>query len=87
MLCSKIARQFLVTKSPLTHLAALPARHLTTAQTSDEAPKPIDPADFKALEERLKLAEASTADFKDKYMRALAETENVRNRMIKVSCT
>lgn len=54
------------------------------SESAEAQVKPIDPAEFKALEEKLKLSESNTADFKDKYIRALAETENVRNRMIKV---
>lgn len=50
---------------------------------AEQPPKPIDPAEFKALEEKLKKAETDVSELKDKYVRALAETENVRNRMIK----
>lgn len=61
----------------------------TTAESNTEEPKVeeqkvIDPAEFKALEEKLAKSEADVMELKDKYMRALAETENVRNRMIKV---
>ncbi len=89
MICTRIARNLLTSQLRNT---AIPVRLLTTAEStpsnlgteSSENNKQIDPAEFKALEERLKLAESSSAEFKDKYIRALAETENVRNRMVKV---
>lgn len=60
-----------------------PAAETAEAQQQQQQ-QVIDPAEFKALEEKLVKAETSAADFKDRYMRALAETENVRTRMVKV---
>ena len=39
--------------------------------------------ELKSLKESLTQRDAEIKDFKDKYMRALAETENIRTRMIK----
>ena len=96
---STIAKQFLMQTPQVSRsLVARTASCLySTQQTPSESSanpenpesqqqqaKAIDPAEFKALEERLAKAEAGVLDFKDRYMRALAETENVRARMTKV---
>lgn len=51
------------------------------AHTEQKSEKPE--ADLKALEEKLSNSESQVLDFKDKYLRAMAETENVRVRMRK----
>jgi molecular chaperone GrpE (heat shock protein) len=51
---------------------------------TDQAKEGELAAQIKTLEEKLAKSEASSADFKDRYMRALAETENVRVRMNKL---
>lgn len=47
---------------------------------NDAAAEPQTPAEERSLEERLAAAEAEAADYKDRLLRALAETENVRRR-------
>jgi molecular chaperone GrpE len=75
----------ILSKTQLLNITKSASVLLSTSTSEPEAePKPIDPAEFKQLEEKLAKAEASVADFKDRYMRSLAETENVRVRMNKM---
>jgi molecular chaperone GrpE len=55
------------------------------AQQQDQAGKVENKEsnELKALQEKLNKSQTEMADFKDRYLRAMAETENVRVRMLK----
>lgn len=55
------------------------------AQQQDQAGKveSKESNELKALQEKLTKCQTEMADFKDRYLRAMAETENVRVRMLK----
>ena len=51
-----------------------------TQAGAGEAPRPMNPLDAAAWEEELAKARAEAEDFRERYMRAVAETENARRR-------
>jgi molecular chaperone GrpE len=51
-----------------------------TANTSGQPVEETNPGDLQALQTALEAADAKAAEYKDLYMRALAELDNVRKR-------
>lgn len=75
-----------------TSLSQALKRYLSTSSTDSQASSPPETptkapaeldAELKQLRETMSARETEAKDFKDKYMRALAEVENIRARMLK----
>lgn len=52
----------------------------TEQQTTEDATATMNPAEIEQLKTELEAAKAAEADLKDKYLRALADMENLRHR-------